>query len=394
MAGVTTRLAALLLITTSLASAADLPDELARVWREHPDDASVLYQVAAQYARDGRNADALQILERMERTRAGLVPRLRDGFATLAGDPRFQALLARIRAQNPPVLHAKIAYRLDEGDLVPEGIAWSERRRELYLGSIKRKIVAIAEDGRVRELVAPATGGLGAVIGIRVDDARGELWAVSEIIQEPLPGAVVGVFCFRLADGALVRKFPIGKDQGKLLNDLAVTPDGAVYVTSTENGALLRIHPKTRKVETFLPPGALPDPNGITVGGDGDVLYIAGWYGLTRVDLATRERTLLAKPADVADGCLDGLYRSGRDLVGVQNCVHDPGRIVRLALAPDGRRIERAEVLESANPLFDGITTAAIAGDRLFFVANAQFRKVGKGQPFDPLQILVLPLAQ
>jgi hypothetical protein len=49
-------------------------------------------------------------------------------------------------------------------------------------------------------------------------------------------------------------------------------------------------------------------------------------------------------------------------------------------------------VLESYNPLFDGVTTAAVAGDRLFFVANVQFRKVGKSERFDPLHVLALPL--
>ena len=365
--------------------------DIAVVWRTHPDDPSVLYQVAALYARAGRTTEALAVLERMEKTGAGLIPRLRDGFAPMAKEPGFRALLARLHDQNPPVIHSRIARRIEEGDLVPEGIAYSEKTGELYLGSIKRKIVAVAPDGRVRDLVAPGQNGLGAVVGIRVDDARGELWAVSEIMAEPLPGAVVGVFCFRLADGSLVRSVPIGADQGTLLNDLVVARDGAVYVTATNSGSLIRVDPRTHVAEAFLPRGSLPDPNGIAI--DGDILYIAGWYGVTRLDVKTRQQALLAKPAGVADGCLDGLYRRGHDLVGVQNCVHDPGRILRLHLARDGRRIERAEVLESGNPLFEGITTAAIAGNELVFVANTQFRKVGTRTPFDPVKILALPLA-
>jgi hypothetical protein len=52
-----------------------------------------------------------------------------------------------------------------------------------------------------------------------------------------------------------------------------------------------------------------------------------------------------------------------------------------------------AEVLESYNPLFDGITTAAPAGRELMFVANVQFWKLRPGgPPFLPLKVLRLPL--
>ena len=82
-----------------------------------------------------------------------------------------------------------------------------------------------------------------------------------------------------------------------------------------------------------------------------------------------------------------------KDLVGIQNCVHVTGRAVRLHLDPAGERIERATVLESYNPLFDGVTTAAVAGDELVLVATVQFRKMGKGEPFDPLHVVAVPLS-
>jgi hypothetical protein len=103
---------------------------------------------------------------------------------------------------------------------------------------------------------------------------------------------------------------------------------------------------------------------------------------------------LLRKPANVADGCLDGLYWAGqRTLVGIQNCVHESGSVLRLRLSADLGSIEHAEVLESDNPLFDGVTTAAVVRDHLYFVANTQFRKLGKpGETFRPLVVLDLPL--
>jgi hypothetical protein len=101
----------------------------------------------------------------------------------------------------------------------------------------------------------------------------------------------------------------------------------------------------------------------------------------------------LPKPSNLASGCFDGRYAVGGDWVGVQNCVHATGRVMRLRLDSRGGRIVIASVLESYNPLFDGIATAAIADDTLVFVANIQSRKMGKAEPFQALRVLALPLS-
>ena len=242
----------------------DAARQIAPVWKDHPDDPSVLYQVAALYARAQHNADALGILARMERTGAGLSPRPRDGFAAIADDPGFQSFIARLHRRHPPVLRANVLRSLAEGDLLGEGMAYSQRTGELYLGSFKRKIIAFKPDGEVRELVPPGRDGfgvaVGVIVGLRVDDRRGELWAVSEVIGEPPPGLVVGVFRFRLPDGALIRAYPVPKEARELLNDLAVAGDGAVYVTSTNNGALIRIDPDTHEVGRSSRPDRSPIP--------------------------------------------------------------------------------------------------------------------------------------
>jgi hypothetical protein len=76
--------------------------------------------------------------------------------------------------------------------------------------------------------------------------------------------------------------------------------------------------------------------------------------------------------------------------------VHATGRILRFGLSAARDSIENVEVLESYNPLFDGITTAAVAGPVLYFVANTQLRKLGRDgtttEPLDPLHVLKLPL--
>ncbi len=366
--------------------------ELARVWQQRPSDSSVLYQVAAVFARAGREAEALEALRRMAARGTGVDPRP-SSFGKLLEHPEAKRIVEQIRAGNPPVNKATLAFSIPEGDLVSEGIAYSERTKKLYLGSFKRKIIAVDLEGRVSEFVRAAQHGIGVLLGLRVDDERGELWAVSEKVDGKPEDAVVGLFRFRLADGKLIKRYPIETREFSMVNDVAVASDGAAYATASVTGALWRVAAGADQADLFLPPGTLPDPNGVTATPDGRYLFIAGWYGITRVDLRDRSTRLLDQPDTVASGCIDGLYFDRGDLVGVQNCVHSSGRIVRLKLNPALSRIERLEVLESYNPLFEGVTTAAIAGDFLYIDANTQFRKVGqKGAKFDPVRILRLPL--
>lgn len=366
-------------------------ETIAAVYHKFPNEADVLYQVAALHARAGHRQQALDALTKMMKLGTGLDPRPRN-FGALADDRMFKSIKATIRQQNPPVLQSRLAYKIDEGDLLPEGITYSEKTHKLYLGG-KRKIVSLTEDGKYEEFVAPATGGFGDPVGLRVDDARGELWAVSNAIGERKPDMVLGLFRFSLADGKLIKAYEIPSADKEMLNDLAVAKDGSVYATASASGALWKVDPATGSIEKFLPDKSLPDPNGIFATPDGKYLLVAGWYGITRVDVRKRHTVLLETPANIADGCLDGMYLYREKIIGVQNCNHDSGRIMEFTLKIDYQQITAARVLASYDPMFDGITTAAIAGDQLYFVSNTQFRKMGKPEEtFDPLKILRVSL--
>jgi len=370
---------------------AEMKDEVQQIdagYRKFPDDASVLYQVASLHARARHFPQALAALHKMEEVGAGLQPRPRD-FPGLDKNLDFRQICFAIQKKNPPIQRARLAYELQEGDLVPEGIAWSQTARKFYLGSVKRKIVAVSEDGVVQDFVKPAVDGLGTVIGLRVDDQRGELWAISGSIGPKPDDVVAGVFRYKLSDGSIIHLYTIQGSEKEMLNDLVVAHDGLVYVTATNSGALYRIDPASSKIEKFLPDGSLPDPNGITVTSDDKYLFVAGWYGISRVTLKNKKVDLLDKPANIADGCIDGLYIYGKsDLIGVQNCNHDPGRILDFHFLFD-TKIDSVRVLESYNPMFEGITTGAIVGDQFYFMANTQFRKLGQPDAkFDALKIL------
>src|SRR4029077_18710736 len=125
-------LAALLLAGQTVSSSGRLPlDDLSAAlraqspdvqaaWDHHPDNACVLYYVAAMYAQAGHPREAMDTLRVMAGKHAGLDPRLRDGFQSLANDADFLRLKEAIRRDNPPVHEAQPAFVISESDLMPE----------------------------------------------------------------------------------------------------------------------------------------------------------------------------------------------------------------------------------------------------------------------------------
>ncbi|HEV7668794.1 MAG TPA: SMP-30/gluconolactonase/LRE family protein [Thermoanaerobaculia bacterium] len=276
-----------------------------------------------------------------------------------------------------------VAFTLREKDLIPEGIAADPATGRLFVGSIeKRKIVALSPEGKESSFVPSGAAGLGPVIGLRVDSARGWLWAVSEPAGRPKsdPGTFHGLYAFTLADGSLAARveLPRALGSGHELNDLCVDDAGTVYVTDSEKGTIFRAEPGAKKlVELILTPPSnrlLRFANGIACTPDGTRLYVATADGVAAVDPKRGTAILLATPPEPQHGLggLDGLYLEAPDrLVGIQNGINTP-RVLRATLDASGLAAARIEILEAGHPSFEIPTTGAILHGALFFIANSQ----------------------
>jgi hypothetical protein len=138
--------------------------------------------------------------------------------------------------------------------------------------------------------------------------------------------------------------------------------------------------------------------NGIALSNDDKVLFVAGWIGVARVDIATKTVNLLRKPHNIADAGLDGLYFQHGTLVGIQNPDLHPARVMRYILNAGLDTIVKVEVLESYNSFFDVPTTGTLVDDSLYFMANTQLEKRRPDNSMPPtnelqdIRILKLPL--
>jgi hypothetical protein len=365
----------------------EVPPAIAQEMRElqenlatHSNDPAALFNLALDHATVGDGAKALDLLEKMAEAHTGMDPKAPAGrpFKNIADNPRFLSLVAQIEKENPAVVRSTTALLIRERDLFPEGITYDPVSRTFYVSSIgKHKILAVNLDGSAKDFKASGQDGLGETLGMKVDANRRILWVVSDSFAQGVQGKAErqGVFQYDLITGALRFKHLLPPNSSGFLNDVALSSTGEAFTTNTGTGEVFRASPDHDGLEPFLPPNSVRQANGIAVSPDDKLLFVAGWIGVARVDVATRQVQLLAKPHNIADANIDGLYFHKGTLIGIQNPDVHPGRVMRYYLNQARSTIERAEVLEAYNPIFDVPTTGTLLGDFLYFAANPQLDK-------------------
>lgn len=368
------------------------------------DPSRLLYRLGSARLLAGDRAGALAALERMIGMGFYRDPRPDPEWGALAGDPAFDALLARLDALREPRERSSEAFRLSAGGMLIEGVAYDPKRRAWYLSSVdRRRILRRDERGRVVDFVAAGAAGLAAPLGLAVDADRRRLWVVSAGLPHARGLAAdaldrSALYAFDLEGGRLLERIdaPPGK---RLWNDLEIARDGTIYVSDPGSASIARVRPGAG-VETLTEGAGLVSPGGLALSSDGRQLYVADWSnGLARVDPATGRLEWLPAPANATTLGIDGLRLRGASLIAIQNGVV-PVRVTRFDLARDGRSIVSAEVLERAHRLYDEPTLGVLVGGDLVYVANSHWPRFGQdGAPpadgeLEPAILLRLPLGE
>jgi len=364
-----------------------------------PDHAGVIYAVASGFALMGQADSALDWLDRLAQIGASRAAASDSTFAALWNSPAFRAIQTRLDANRVPVINGKAAFRLPDPDVIPEALAWDALSGSWLVGSLsKRKVISVRPDGSATDFLSAPD--LLRVAGIHIDSARALLWFATwaprsgVAVSEGEPPSETRLFKCDLRTGRILRRYaPADSGTSHLFNDLAIASNGDVFITDTDQGWLYRIAANVDSLEVFL----RPDPdhwsgaNGVALAGDGRTIYVAFLEGIGRIDLATRRIERVHAPRTTSTAQIDGLYWDRGNLIGVQ---HQRGldQVVRYELTPDGRSIQRANVLERSDSLIRLPTTGAIVGRKFYYIANSQFDRLGDDNRLGPAPDSTKPL--
>lgn len=343
-----------------------------------PHDPTPHYLLAIYHARVGENDRALAELQRTAELGDGFLPSPEADFPRLKESPEFRAVMQRFAAQEPRTPDAPLAFLVPDSHLVPEGIARDPVSGDFYLGSgPQRRIVRVKPTGELTRLSTPADQ-LAAVLGLALDGDTRRLYAVTSDAfgyggeQHPTNRVVA----YDLTRDVKIADWPIAGAQG--LNDLAITPDGKLCLTDSDQGCIWQLDPHDGRVAQLVAPGTFYGINGIAAAPDGEHLYLAHALGVSRYSLRNGRAELLHLPPRQTVAAIDGLYWWRGHLLGVQN-VTSPGRVILIRLATDGVTATAVETLQSSHhPLFDTPTTGAIGDDGFYVLARTQIAR------FDP----------
>ena len=120
-------------------------------------------------------------------------------------------------------------------------------------------------------------------------------------------------------------------------NDIAMTPDGVIYVSDSAGGTLFRI--SNGEVEPWLKDDTIEGPNGLLVHDNHLIVGTGGDHAVKSIDLATKKIRTIVK---FGEGIIDGIKvdKAGNYLVS-----HWEGRLFRIA--PSG---EVTKLLDTSAP--------------------------------------------
>ena len=255
-----------------------------------------------------------------------------------------------------------------------ESVAF-DRRGRLLVGAVHRGGVwRLDDEGRLRRF-SPEDAVRGGVFGMAADRERGDLWVVvSNTPYDAVEGGGSQVLRLDLARGRLkgVYAAPAGDHA---FGDIAVAPDGTVYVSDTTSHEVFRLTPGSGSAfERVVRLGDRGSPQGIVVSDTGALLLVADYpTGLHRIVTETGAEQLVPAPAGVNLRGLDGLTRVGNRLIAVQNGAATP-RILAITMSPDWTRIASVETLADGGALSEP-TTGVIAGGGFVFVSRSQWNE-------------------
>lgn len=269
-----------------------------------------------------------------------------------------------------------ILARSPEQPLLMESVAFDDGGRLLVSSIHQAGVFRLAMDGTLARFTRE--GDTQGVFGMIADRERGHLWITSaNTLYDQVEGeGGSALMRLDLGSGEVQAVYAL-PEAGHQLSDLALGPDGTVFVSDSAGGGIYMLSPGSGRLEHLVDAPERASPQGLIVSDDGRWLIFSNYgTGLQRVVVSTGAMQAVRMPEGRGIRGLDGLARDGNRIIAIHNG-SPPGRVVALTLAPDWTAVTAFEMLFDGAPLSEP-TNGFISGDSFIFVARSQWSDFGQ----------------
>lgn len=284
--------------------------------------------------------------------------------------------------------------RSPEQPLLLESVAFDDRGRLLVASIHQAGVFRLDMDGTfVRWTDEGDTQG---VFGMVADRARGDLWiTTSNTIYDTIEGdSGTALVKLELATGNVEAVYAL-PEAGHQLSDLALGPDGSVFVSDATGGGIYMLLAGSNRLEHLADAPERASPQGLVVSEDGRWLIFANYgTGLHRVVIETGAMQQVHVPEGVEARGLDGLALYGNRIIAIQNGTQTQ-RVLALQLSPDWTAVTTRTALFEGPPLSEP-TTGFVSGDNFIFISRSQwtdFSQAGAPETATPAPAVVSRIA-
>lgn len=316
--------------------------------------------------------------------------------------PWFADVEIEHRKHRAPVQRSRVFATLADSTLLPEGVDVHRRTGNIYVMSVRHGTITERRPDGHERVVWPREGNesVGSALAVRVDPRGDRLWATvsaTPLWERNTPSDSSGAILeIRISDGEVLRQWALPPGP-HALGDVAIGPQGDVYVSNSVQPVLYRLRRSADTLESFRDP-LFRSLQGIAPA-TGDEVYVADYsHGILHVDLKTRVVTRVADAPSSTSLGVDGLIMTDRALIGIQNGV-TPARVMRFELDETGKRFNGAYVLDR-RPDASEPTIGVLIGEELVYVANGEGGKFGPdgklrpGLRLERPMLLAVPVAR
>ncbi len=258
-----------------------------------------------------------------------------------------------------------------------ESVAFDARGRMIVSAVHAGGVFRIGGNGALKHWSQKPVAGRRGFFGIAADPARNALWAATScgVYAQCSPTVSPSLVRMNLRTGR-IEQIIGGGDDAKAFGDVVVGADGAVFVSDSGAGEVLKLAPGADELARVIKLEGRASPQGLVVSDDNAVLVFSNYAdGLHRVDLRTGAHTRIAGPDGIDVRGVDGVARRGDTLILVRNAT-TPARVIRATLNTDWTAIMSADVLAEGEPMSEP-TGGVVRGDDFVFVSRSQWTDFG-----------------